>query len=192
MVPLLMCGCKWIKHRFVCRMVLLSSVQKLEIYWPKYDKWWFYIWIHSSHTTSWNWNMVRHKAIRINDGQRMMIPWKEDMLEFYELNHPKYFLCGTRFLMDTQGALSPRLGHQILWNRTFNLKGGKTNLEMDLQMEFYNKEFKGLLIHVLINWAKFIPKYKVRTIAVSKNSVGESFGILCRVEFYIAQDLRVQ
>jgi len=95
--------------------------------------------------------MVRHKAIRINDGQRMMIPWKDDMLEFYELNHPKYFLCGTRFLMDTQGALSPRLGHQILWNRTVNLKGGKTNLEMDLQMEFYNKEFKGLLIHVLIN-----------------------------------------
>ena len=61
--------------------------------------------------------MVRHKAIRINDGQIMMIHWK-DMLEFYELNHPKYFLCGTGFSWT-------RTGHQILWNRTVNVKGGQ-------------------------------------------------------------------
>ena len=49
--------------------------------------------------------------------------------------------------MDTQGALCERLAHQLRWNRTVNIKGGEANnLEMDLQMEFFNREFKSKTI----------------------------------------------
>ena len=41
------------------------------------------------------------------------------------------------------------MAEQVTWNRTVNPSGGKgKNLEMDLQMEYFNKEFKG--IHFVI------------------------------------------
>lgn len=88
--------------------------------------------------------MVRHKAVRHNNGPRILSHWKVDLFEFYEYHHPKYFVCAHQILTDTHGGLSPRLAHQLTWNRTVNVKGGSgNNLEMDLQMEFFNKEFKG-------------------------------------------------
>ncbi|XP_014673981.1 PREDICTED: uncharacterized protein LOC106814196 [Priapulus caudatus] len=85
--------------------------------------------------------MVRHRS---NNGDKMTAYWKEDMIEFYECNHTKYFICGHRLLMDTHGALPPRMAHELKWNRTVNVQGGSNNnIEMDLMMEFYNKEFKG-------------------------------------------------
>lgn len=39
-------------------------------------------------------NMARHDAVKENDGPRMIIHWKFDMFEFYEKNHPKYFIFG--------------------------------------------------------------------------------------------------
>ncbi|CAC5401407.1 unnamed protein product [Mytilus coruscus] len=46
-------------------------------------------------------------------------------------------------LMDTHGALSLRIAKQLTWNRTVNVHGGvNRNIEMDLQMEFFNKELK--------------------------------------------------
>ena len=38
----------------------------------------------------------RHDAIRENDGNRMLMHWKFDMLHFVEMHHPKYFLVGQR------------------------------------------------------------------------------------------------
>ncbi|VDI71771.1 Hypothetical predicted protein [Mytilus galloprovincialis] len=87
--------------------------------------------------------MIRHKAIRSNNGPKMLMYWKEDMVEFFKMGHTKYFLCGLRLLMDTHGALSLRIAKQLTWNRTVNVHGGvNRNIEMDLQMEFFNKELK--------------------------------------------------
>lgn len=88
--------------------------------------------------------MVQHNAIRANHGPKIISYWKEDLFEFYDLHHTKYFLAGHQLLTDVGGGLSERLAHDLVWNRTVNLKGGKySNLEMDLQMEFFNREFKG-------------------------------------------------
>ena len=39
--------------------------------------------------------LVRRDAIRENDGERMLLHWKFDMLQFYE-KHPKVLSCGTQ------------------------------------------------------------------------------------------------
>ncbi|KAJ8297376.1 hypothetical protein KUTeg_023907 [Tegillarca granosa] len=88
-------------------------------------------------------HMVRKDAIREGDGERMITHWKFDLLEFYDHSHPKYFIFCHRLLSDVNGAVSPRLKHSLIWNRTVNPKGGKgNNIPMDLQMEFFNREYK--------------------------------------------------
>ncbi|KAL3867568.1 hypothetical protein ACJMK2_040455 [Sinanodonta woodiana] len=86
---------------------------------------------------------VRRDAIRENDGERMLLHWRFDMLQFFEKHHTKYFIVGHRLLSAVSGAVSPRLQMSLIWNRTVNPHGGHgRNIEMDLQMEFYNKEYK--------------------------------------------------
>ncbi|VDI33054.1 Hypothetical predicted protein [Mytilus galloprovincialis] len=100
--------------------------------------------------------MIRHKAIRSNNGPKMLMYWKEDMVEFFKMGHTKYFLCGHRLLMDTHGALSLRIAKQLTWNRTVNVHGGvNRNIEMDLQMEFFNKELKDPIEVPATNWHTF-------------------------------------
>ena len=87
--------------------------------------------------------MVRNDAVRENDGDRMIRHWRYDLLEFYEQHHPKYFICAHRLLTDVNGGTSERIKHQLKWNRTVNNRGGLGhNIEMDLQMEFFNREYK--------------------------------------------------
>lgn len=70
-------------------------------------------------------------------------------LNFYEHNHPKYFHVCHQLLSAISGAVSPRLQHSLTWNRTVNPNGGPgKNLEMDLQMEFFNKEYKDTCINL--------------------------------------------
>ncbi|KAK3106317.1 hypothetical protein FSP39_017544 [Pinctada imbricata] len=86
---------------------------------------------------------IRKDTIRENDGERMIRHWKFDMLQFFEKNHPKYFLQGQQLLSACNGAVSPRLKHTIIWNRTVNTRGGKgNNIAMDLHMEHLNNEYK--------------------------------------------------
>lgn len=90
---------------------------------------------------------VRHDAIRENDGPRMIMHWKFDMLQYIQMNHPKYFLIGHRLLSATHGAMSTRLKQVLLWNRTVNPNGGKRkNIAMDLQMEYFNRTYKGKIL----------------------------------------------
>lgn len=78
-------------------------------------------------------NMARHDAVKENDGPRMIIHWKFDMFEFYEKNHPKYFIFGHRLLANLAGAASEQLKHHLIWERTVNVTGGKAkNIPKDL------------------------------------------------------------
>ena len=94
--------------------------------------------------------MARYDAIKENDGQRMIMHWKYDMINFYEHNHPKYIIYGVRLLCNVSGAASARLRHQLMYNRTVNMTGGAgKNVEKDLHCEHLNNRYKGeSLVHV--------------------------------------------
>lgn len=88
-------------------------------------------------------NMARHDAVKENDGPRMIIHWKFDMFEFYEKNHPKYFIFGHRLLANLAGAASEQLKHHLIWERTVNVTGGKAkNIPKDLHCEHLNMQYK--------------------------------------------------
>ena len=42
--------------------------------------------------------MVRHEAVRRNDGPMMTLFWKMDMMNFGESNHTKYFILAHRLI----------------------------------------------------------------------------------------------
>ncbi|VDI28770.1 Hypothetical predicted protein [Mytilus galloprovincialis] len=49
----------------------------------------------------------------------------------------------SQLITDVRRGVSERLGHQLVRNKTVNLKGdNNTNIEIDLQMEFFNRGFK--------------------------------------------------
>jgi hypothetical protein len=48
------------------------------------------------------------------------------------------------YLSAFNGTLGPRVAHDMVWNRTANLRGGEeNNLALDYVNELLNKEFKG-------------------------------------------------
>ncbi|XP_062611695.1 uncharacterized protein LOC134273511 isoform X2 [Saccostrea cucullata] len=92
----------------------------------------------------------RKDSIRENNGKMIITHWKFDLLQFFTKHHPKYFLLCTRLLLAINGAVSPRLQKTLVWNRTVNVNGGRgKNIEMDLQMEYFNKEYKVLKMQLV-------------------------------------------
>ena len=119
-------------------------------------------------------DLVRHDAVRENDGLAMMSHWRLDMILFHNNHHPKYVLLGHRLLAGivscisfyafnlfnislcmyrctcltgVAGWLPERLAMDSVWNRTVNLAGGPgRNLECDIVNEFLNREFKGTFV----------------------------------------------
>ena len=41
-------------------------------------------------------DLVRHDAVRENDGEAMMSHWRHDIVQFHNRHHPKYVLLGHR------------------------------------------------------------------------------------------------
>ena len=51
-------------------------------------------------------------------------------------------------MLNLAGVQSPRVQRQLVYSRTVNMKGvPRGNLEDDLQMEYFNKDYKGKQIH---------------------------------------------
>jgi hypothetical protein len=46
-------------------------------------------------------DLVRHDAVRENDGAAMMSHWKMDMILFHNNHHPKYVFLGHRLIAGT-------------------------------------------------------------------------------------------
>ena len=87
---------------------------------------------------------VRYRAVRRNDGDKMIMHWKFDMVHFLVQGHPKYLIYATRLLITQNGGVSPQLAYQLRWNRTVQcVPGVEKNIEMDLKNEFGNKDYKG-------------------------------------------------
>ena len=88
-------------------------------------------------------SLCKRDAIRENDGPRMLLHWRLDMLYFFASNHPKYFIYGHCLLTDTTGGASEAIAFQLTWNRTVNIAGGEgKNIVADLHMEHLNRAYK--------------------------------------------------
>ena len=86
---------------------------------------------------------VRREAIKINDGEAIIRYWRWDVASYFQLGHTKYIALAHRMLTAIHGAVSEKLRHEIMWNRTVNIKGGiANNIPADLHCEHMNKEFK--------------------------------------------------
>ncbi|XP_077996732.1 uncharacterized protein LOC144453084 [Glandiceps talaboti] len=93
-------------------------------------------------------DLVRHDAVKENDGPIMIEHWTLDMLDFWKKNHYKYMILGHRLIAGVNGWLPQNMANEIVWNRTVNLMGGSgRNIPMDLATEFLNNEFKDSLKH---------------------------------------------
>lgn len=81
-------------------------------------------------------------AVKRADGARIIRLYKFFLLYFKVSGKSKYAFHSLRLLVQLQ-ILSPRLSHQLTWNRFINLAGRPdSNFSMDLLLEFYNKVFK--------------------------------------------------
>jgi hypothetical protein len=97
-------------------------------------------------------DMAREDAVKSNDGRRMISHWKFDMMDLANRNHPKYLIHGQRILASVGGGASPRLAHQLTWNRTLNVKGGSNkNKAKYLYCEHPNRAFKRKGRHVALD-----------------------------------------
>ncbi|XP_072022093.1 uncharacterized protein [Amphiura filiformis] len=88
--------------------------------------------------------ICRRDAVHENDGLRIIRHWKEDLLQFHVQKHPKYLNLGTHMLLCVSGAVSERLRHSLMWDRTVNTVGGKgNNISQDKYNELLNGAYKG-------------------------------------------------
>ena len=82
-------------------------------------------------------------ARRHGDGERVIRLYKFFTLHFKAANKHKYAYACLRLQLQIQCLLTPRLSHQLIWNRFAN-NDGKTdaNLELDRENEHRNRAIK--------------------------------------------------
>lgn len=78
------------------------------------------------------------------DGEKMFTCWCLLLPHFLATGRTKYSLEALRLQIQVKSVLSPRLAHQIMWNRIVNTHGGAgRNIPCDL----YNEQ---LLKHIIV------------------------------------------
>lgn len=88
-------------------------------------------------------DIARHDAVRENDGDRIVLLWKHDFLQYYHLKHSKYAMFAFDLQCQLQAILSLQKAQELKHNRTVNFFGlpGR-NVPVDLALEFKNRELK--------------------------------------------------
>lgn len=82
-------------------------------------------------------------ASQEGDGERLFRHWKFLLLHFKATGHTKYALEAFLLIANVKVLLSPRMAHQLMWNRTCNSHGGAgKNIPLDLHLEHMNRIFK--------------------------------------------------
>lgn len=82
-------------------------------------------------------------ATRSGDGNRVIRHWKYAMLLYHIAHKFKYRLEVFLLQAGILALYTPRIKHQIIWNRFINLSGGSSkNLDGDYVMELLNKYAK--------------------------------------------------
>lgn len=78
------------------------------------------------------------------DGARIIRLYKFFMLYFKLTDKSKYGYHSLRLIAQVECLLSPRLAHQLIWNRCVNNVGDiDTNIEVDRETEHHNRVFQG-------------------------------------------------
>ena len=83
-------------------------------------------------------------ASRENDGVRSTRCWKFLLLHYRaESSRSKYAIEAFHLLAQVNALSSPRIAHELIWNRTVNVNGGAgNNIPMDLHLKHLNRVFK--------------------------------------------------
>ena len=113
-----------------------------------------------------------HDASREGDGLRTIRCWKFLMLYYKADNRVKYAVEAFHLLAQVNALLPPHMAHQLIWNRTCNIRGGEgKNIPLDLQVEHLNRIFKDDL-------NKFHRSINERSVARSSQAIGTMKGVL--------------
>lgn len=83
-----------------------------------------------------------HDASQHGDGGRLYRFWKFLLLYFKAAHRTKYALEAFNLVAQV-ALLTPRVAHELLWNRVCNPHGGVgQNIPLDLEKEYLNRLFK--------------------------------------------------
>ena len=82
-------------------------------------------------------------ARKMGDGNRVIRLYKFFLIHFKAAKKQKYSFQTLRLLAQVKCFLSPRLAHDLTWNRFINTTGKeKRNIEVDRELEHENRVFK--------------------------------------------------
>lgn len=85
-------------------------------------------------------------AVKEGDGERLMRLYKVALLIYKAYGHTQYAYSTFLLTVQVNATLSPRLAHNLTWNRFWNGKGGKgRNIPLDLHLEHLNNFLKSFL-----------------------------------------------
>ncbi|CAL9694043.1 unnamed protein product [Knipowitschia caucasica] len=85
-------------------------------------------------------------AVKEGDGERLIRLYKVALLIYKAYGHTKYAYSTLLLTVQLNSTLSPRIAHDIMWNRFWNSKGGKgMNIPLDLHLEHLNNFLKSYL-----------------------------------------------
>nr|XP_054757175.1 uncharacterized protein LOC129263286 [Lytechinus pictus] len=115
-------------------------------------------------------------ARKYGDGARIIRLYKYFVLYFKLEGKTKYALHSLRLLAQVKCLLSPRLAHQLIWNRVVNNVGKEdTNVELDRENEHHNRIFKE-------EYRQFHGKVSKASVARVSHSAQTSEKILTKVD----------
>ncbi|KAK3741675.1 hypothetical protein QZH41_011166 [Actinostola sp. cb2023] len=88
---------------------------------------------------------AREDATKENDGDRAVILWKWDFLNFHLNGNIKYRILAFDLVAKVLATLTPRMAASLRYNRCLNINGGLGhNIACDMALEFLNKECKSV------------------------------------------------
>ena len=117
-----------------------------------------------------------HDASREADGLRLIRCWEFFLLHFKVEGCTKYALEAFILIAQTSTLLTPRMAHQLIWNRTCNPRGGNAgNVQLDLHNEHLSRVFKD-------NINTFRPHITQRSVERSSQSMGPLIKFLAAVD----------
>lgn len=85
-------------------------------------------------------------AVKEGDGERLIRLYKDALLIYKAYGHTQYAYSAFLLSVQLNATLSPRLAHDVTWNRFWNSTGGKgKNIPLDLHLEHLNNFLKSYL-----------------------------------------------
>ncbi|KAK7136555.1 hypothetical protein R3I93_016781 [Phoxinus phoxinus] len=85
-------------------------------------------------------------AVKEGDGERMIRLYKVATLIYKAYGHTQYAYSTFLLTVQVNATLSPRVAHDVTWNRFWNNRGGKgKNIPLDLHLEHLNNFLKSFL-----------------------------------------------